>query len=141
MLHAWFRPRAVRRQEAALRQKAADVLTFVKLDHLRDEYAANLSGGQKKLLELARTMMSDARLILLDEPGAGVNPTLLRDLVHNIQHLREAGRTFLLIEHNIDLVMEICNPVIVMSNGSTLMEGTPTQVRRDPRVIEVYLGT
>jgi branched-chain amino acid transport system ATP-binding protein len=140
MFHAWFRPWAVRRQEALLRQQAADVLSFVKLDHLRDEYAANLSGGQKKLLELARTMMSDARLILLDEPGAGVNPTLLRDLVRNIQHLQQTGRTFLLIEHDIDLVMEICNPVIVMSNGSKLMEGTPTQVRYDPRVIEVYLG-
>jgi branched-chain amino acid transport system ATP-binding protein len=140
IVHAWFRPRAVRRQEELLRQQAADVLTFVKLDHLRDEYAANLSGGQKKLLELARTMMSDARLILLDEPGAGVNPTLLRDVVRNIQHLQQTGRTFLLIEHNIDLVMEVCNPVIVMSNGSMLMEGTPTQVRHDPRVIEVYLG-
>ncbi|NJR42834.1 MAG: hypothetical protein HC767_09400 [Akkermansiaceae bacterium] len=85
-------------------------------------------------------MMSDARLILLDEPGAGVNPTLMRDLVRNIQHLQETGRTFLLIEHDIDLVMEICNPVIVMSSGSRLMEGTPMEVRHDPRVIEVYLG-
>jgi branched-chain amino acid transport system ATP-binding protein len=138
--HAWFRPRAVRRQEAALRQRAAEVLQFVKLDHLRDEYAANLSGGQKKLLELARTMMSEARLILLDEPGAGVNPTLMRDLVAYIQHLQQSGRTFLLIEHDMNLVMEICNPVIVMSGGRKLMEGTPTAVRQDPRVIEVYLG-
>jgi branched-chain amino acid transport system ATP-binding protein len=140
IFHAWFRPWAVRRQEASLRQQAADVLQFVKLDHLRDEHAANLSGGQKKLLELARVMMSEARLILLDEPGAGVNPTLMRDLVAYIQHLQQRGRTFLLIEHDMDLVMEICNPVIVMSSGRKLMEGTPVAVRHDPRVIEVYLG-
>jgi branched-chain amino acid transport system ATP-binding protein len=140
IFHAWFRPRLVRQQEQQLRQRAEEILKFVKLDHLRDEYAANLSGGQKKLLELARTMMSDAKLILLDEPGAGVNPTLMRDLVGYIQHLQELGRTFLLIEHDMDLVMEICNPVIVMSNGRKLMEGTPTEVRHDPRVIEVYLG-
>jgi branched-chain amino acid transport system ATP-binding protein len=140
MFYAWFRPRLVRQQEQALRQRATEVLQFVKLDHLQDEYAANLSGGQKKLLELARTMMSDARLILLDEPGAGVNPTLLRDLVGYIQRLQEMGRTFLLIEHNMDLVMEICHSVIVMSNGRKLTEGTPWEVRHDPRVIEVYLG-
>ncbi|GIX45948.1 MAG: ABC transporter ATP-binding protein [Candidatus Tectimicrobiota bacterium] len=140
LFDAWFRPRRVRRQEEAIRRQAEEVLKFVKLDHLRDAYAANLSGGQKKLLELARTMMSEARLILLDEPGAGVNPTLMRDLVGYIQHLREMGRTFLLIEHDMDLVMEICNPVIVMSNGRLLMEGTPEEVRRDPRVLEVYLG-
>jgi branched-chain amino acid transport system ATP-binding protein len=140
IFYAWFRPWAVRRQEAALRQQAAEVLQFVKLDHLRDEYAATLSGGQKKLLELARVMISEARLILLDEPGAGVNPTLMRDLVAYIQHLQQRGRTFLLIEHDMDLVMEICNPVIVMSGGRKLMEGTPAAVRHDPRVIEVYLG-
>jgi len=140
LLQAWFRPRLVQQQEAALRQRAVEVLKFVQLDHLRDEYAANLSGGQKKLLELARTMMSEARLILLDEPGAGVNPTLMRDLVGYIQRLQELGRTFLLIEHDMDLVMEICNPVIVLSNGRKLIEGTPLEVRHDPRVIEVYLG-
>ncbi len=140
ILNAWFRPRLVRREDAALHQRADDVLKFVKLDPLRDTLAAHLSGGQKKLLELARTMMSDARLILLDEPGAGVNPTLMRDLVGYIQHMQQMGRTFLLIEHDMDLVMEICDPVIVMSNGRKLTEGTPQDVRYDPRVIEVYLG-
>lgn len=138
--NAWLRPRLVRHQERQLRDRAEDVLRFVKLEHLRHEHAGNLSGGQKKLLELARTMMSDAKLVLLDEPGAGVNPTLMRDLVGYIQHMRANGRTFLLIEHNMDLVMEICDPVIVMSNGRQLMAGPPHEVRHDPRVIEVYLG-
>ena len=138
--NAWFHPRQVYAQEQALRERAEEVLQRVKLHYLRHEYAGNLSGGQKKLLELARTMMSDATCILLDEPGAGVNPTLMQELVGHIQHLQGLGRTFLLIEHDMDLVMEICNPVIVMSHGRTLMEGTPRQVRNDPRVIEAYLG-
>jgi branched-chain amino acid transport system ATP-binding protein len=141
LVNAWLRPDLVRHQEQQLREQAEEVLRFVKLDHLRHEYAGDLSGGQKKLLELARTMMTDARLVLLDEPGAGVNPTLMRDLVGYIQHMRDNGCTFLLIEHDMDLVMEICNPVIVMSNGRQLMEGPPQEVRHDPRVIEVYLGT
>ena len=138
--NAWLRPRLVDAQEQAWRERAEEILQRVKLHYLRHEYAGNLSGGQKKLLELARTMMSDATCILLDEPGAGVNPTLMQELVGHIQHLQGLGRTFLLIEHDMDLVMEICNPVIVMSHGRTLMEGTPRQVRNDPRVIEVYLG-
>lgn len=140
LYHAWFRPRLVQQQEQALRERAEEILQLVKLHYLRHEYAGNLSGGQKKLLELARTMMSDARLILLDEPGAGVNPTLMQDLVRQIQGLQEQGRTFLLIEHDMDLVMEMCNPVIVMNQGRPLMEGTPLQVRSDPRVIAAYLG-
>jgi branched-chain amino acid transport system ATP-binding protein len=138
--NAWLRPRLVRQQEASLRQRAEEVLRAVGLYRLRDQYAANLSGGQKKILELARIMMTNAILVLLDEPGAGVNPTLMQDLMQYIQEMQEQGRTFLLIEHDMDLVMEICDPVIVMSNGRKLMEGTPQEVRHDPRVIEVYLG-
>jgi branched-chain amino acid transport system ATP-binding protein len=138
--YAWLQPRQVYAQEQAFRERAEEILQRVKLHYLRHEYAGNLSGGQKKLLELARTMMSDATCILLDEPGAGVNPTLMQELVGHIQHLQALGRTFLLIEHDMDLVMEICNPVIVMHHGRTLMEGTPWQVRNDPRVIEAYLG-
>jgi branched-chain amino acid transport system ATP-binding protein len=138
--NAWLRPRQVYAQEQALRARAEEILQRVKLHYLRHEYAGNLSGGQKKLLELARTMMANATCILLDEPGAGVNPTLMQELVGHIQYLQSLGRTFLLIEHDMDLVMEICNPVIVMSHGRTLMEGTPWQVRHDPRVIEAYLG-
>lgn len=139
--NAWFRPGAVRRQEQAIRDKAREVLEFVNLAPLEHDYAANLSGGQKKLLELARTLMADPDLVLLDEPGAGVNRTLMKRLSENIEFLRrERGITFLLIEHDMDLVMSLCNPVIVMSEGRKLMEGPPDAVRTDPRVLEAYLG-
>jgi branched-chain amino acid transport system ATP-binding protein len=124
-----FLPFRVRRQERELRDKALGVLEFVDLWHLRDEYAANLSSGQKKLLELARTLMSDPDLILLDEPGAGVNPTLMKRLVANIEVLCfEKGITFFLIEHDMDLVTRLCNPIIVMSNGEKIAEGHPDEV-------------
>ncbi|MFQ6118161.1 MAG: ABC transporter ATP-binding protein [Candidatus Bipolaricaulia bacterium] len=136
-----LRPGTVRRQERAIHDKALEVLEFVELLVLKDEYAKNLSGGQKKLLELARTMMADPEMILLDEPGAGVNRTLLKRLVGYIERLcREREVTFLLIEHDMDLVMHLCNPVIVMSEGKKLMEGTPTEVQQDKRVLEAYLG-
>ena len=137
----WLRPRAVRAQEEQLQRKALEVLEQVQLAHLRDEYAGNLSGGQKKLLELARVMMADPELVLLDEPGAGVNPTLIRQLVEVIRRLREQrGVTFLVIEHDMGLVMSLCDPIIVMSEGALLMEGPPEVVRTDPRVLEAYLG-
>lgn len=139
--NAWLRPGEVRRQERENHDKALEVLDFVSLSHLEQEYAANLSGGQKKLLELARTLMADPDLVLLDEPGAGVNRTLMKRLTENIQTLcRERGITFLLIEHDMDMVMTLCNPVIVMSEGRKLMQGPPDVVRRDPRVLEAYLG-
>jgi branched-chain amino acid transport system ATP-binding protein len=135
-----FNPQ-VARQEAAIFEKAVQVLDFVDLLHLRDEYAANLSGGQKKLLELARTLMCDPRMILLDEPGAGVNRTLMRKLVEDIERLRqELGITFFVIEHDMDLVTRLCDRVIVMSEGSKLAEGTAEEVRSDERVLEAYLG-
>jgi branched-chain amino acid transport system ATP-binding protein len=137
----WFFPFRVARQEREYRDKALDILEFVDLWHLRDEYAGNLSSGQKKLLELARTLMADPEMILLDEPGAGVNPTLMRKLVHNIEQLcNEKGITFFLIEHDMDLVTRLCNPIIVMSNGEKLAEGPPEQVKSDERVLEAYLG-
>jgi branched-chain amino acid transport system ATP-binding protein len=139
--NTWFRPSLVRRQEADIRNKALEVLAFVELIELKDEYAGSLSGGQKKLLELARSMMADPKLVLLDEPGAGVNPTLLRKLMHNIKKLNsERQITFLLIEHDMDLVMNLCNPVIVMSEGRKLAEGTPEQIKSDEKVLEAYLG-
>lgn len=141
LLYPWFRPATVRKQEREIYEKAIEVLSFVNLIHLKDEYARNLSGGQKKLLELARAMMSDPEMILLDEPGAGVNPTLMKHLVDYIEKLcYEGGVTFLLIEHDMDLVMNLCTPVIVMSEGRKLMEGTPDEVRRDQRVLDAYLG-
>ena len=133
-------PTRVRAEEQRLRQRAHAMLASVDLADLAEAPAETLSGGQKKLLELARALMSDPRIILLDEPGAGVNPTLMRSLVETIQALRAAGRTFLLIEHDMDLVTELCNPVIVMAQGRKLMEGPFAEIRHDPRVLEAYLG-
>jgi branched-chain amino acid transport system ATP-binding protein len=142
LFYSWFLPGVVRRQEQEIREKALSVLEFVHLIHLKDEYAGNLSGGQKKLLELARTLMADPEMVLLDEPGAGVNPTLMKQLVANIEKLcYERDVTFLLIEHDMDLVMNLCNPVIVMSNGEKLAEGTPQEIQGDERVLEAYLGS
>ena len=137
-----FFPFRVARQEREIRDKALDILEFVDLWHLREEYAANLSSGQKKLLELARTLMADPEMILLDEPGAGVNPTLMRKLVHNIEQLCHGkGITFFLIEHDMDLVTRLCNPIIVMSSGEKLAEGPPEEVKSDERVLDAYLGS
>ena len=137
----WLRPRAVAADEARLKARALDALAFVQLDRLANEPAANLSGGQKKLLELGRVLMAEPTLVLLDEPGAGVNPTLMRRLAEDIDTLRrERGITFLLIEHDMDLVMSLCDPVVVMSEGKRLMEGAPDAVRNDPAVLEAYLG-
>jgi len=133
-------PARVRAHERRARERAHAILESVDLSHLAAARAETLSGGQKKLLELGRALMSDPRIVLLDEPGAGVNPTLMRSLVEAIQALRAAGRTFLLIEHDMDLVTELCDPVIVMAQGRTLVEGPFAAVRRDPRVLEAYLG-
>lgn len=139
--NTWFKPSSVKRQENEIKEKALEVLRFVELIDLKNEYAGSLSGGQKKLLELARSMMADPTLVLLDEPGAGVNPTLMKKLMANIQTLcAEQGITFFLIEHDMDLVMNLCDPVIVMSEGSKLAEGTAEAIKRDDRVLEAYLG-
>ncbi|MGD2098427.1 MAG: ABC transporter ATP-binding protein [Desulfobacterales bacterium] len=139
--NTWFRPSAIRHQEEELRDKALEVLEFVELIKLKNEYAGSLSGGQKKLLEIARSMMADPKLVLLDEPGAGVNPTLMQKLIANIRTLRdEKGITFFLIEHDMDLVMNLCEPVIVMSEGTKLCEGTAEEVQQDECVLEAYLG-
>ena len=131
---------SVAREERAIRARAREILEFMELAPLKDDRAETLSGGQKKLLELARVLMGDPQVILLDEPGAGVNPTLMRSLVARIRDLHARGVTFLLIEHDMDLVTELCDPVIVMAEGRKLCEGTFEQVRRDPRVLEAYLG-
>ena len=132
----WFH-----QQERELRARAREVLDFVSMSHVETEYAGNLSGGQKKLLELARTLMTEPRLVLLDEPAAGVNPTLMGRIRERIIQLnRERGITFLLIEHDMPLVMGLCNPVIVMNAGRKLAEGEPEAVRSDPLVLEAYLG-
>ncbi len=135
---AWGR---VRDQEKAIREKAEKVLDFLEITHLRDELAGNLSGGQKKLLELGRTMMTEPDVILLDEPGAGVNRTLLGKLSADIQRLnREHGYTFCVIEHDMDLIARLCDPIVVMAQGKVMVEGTMDQIRRDPEVLDAYLG-
>ena len=137
----WFAPASVRRDEAAVRARAEGVLAFLRLEHVAHELAGNLSGGQKKLLELGRTLMAEPRVVLLDEIGAGVNRTLLAELASDIERLnRERGLTFFLIEHDMDLIGRLCDAVIVMAEGRVLMQGTPEEVRRDERVLEAYLG-
>jgi branched-chain amino acid transport system ATP-binding protein len=141
LLPAWLAPRRVAREEAALRAKVDATLDFLSLGAVADERAGNLSGGQKKLLEIGRTMMTDARLVLLDEPGAGVNPTLLREIAAAIRRLnRERGYTFCIIEHNMDLIAELCDPVIVMAEGRVLAQGGLAELRADRAVVEAYLG-
>ncbi|MBW1698162.1 MAG: ABC transporter ATP-binding protein [Deltaproteobacteria bacterium] len=139
--NSWFRSAAVRRQELEIKEKALEVLEFVELIDLKDEYAGSLSGGQKKLLELARSMMAEPKMVLLDEPGAGINPTLMRKLMTKIEKLCEEEHiTFLLIEHDMELVMNLCNPIIVMSEGKKLAQGAPEEIKSDERVLEAYLG-
>jgi branched-chain amino acid transport system ATP-binding protein len=130
----------VLRQQKDILERAKEILEFVNLFALRNAYAMELSGGQKKLLELARVLMAEPRIILLDEPGAGVNPTLMNELLKRIQQLQEKGITFLLIEHDMDVILKLCEPVIVMTEGRKLTEGSFLDIRKDPRVLEAYLG-
>ena len=137
----WLSPARVRRREREVRERAEETLRFLTLWEVRDELAMRLSGGQKKLLELGRAMMAEPRLVLLDEPGAGVNPTLLLELREMIRDLnRRLGYTFVIIEHDMDLIAALCERVVVLAEGSVLTEGPMDAVRRDPRVIDAYLG-
>jgi len=139
VLHALW-PNTWRRRESELSERAYEILEFIDLAHLADEYGGSLSGGQRKLLELGRVLMLDPQMILLDEPTAGVNPTMRRTLIDRIQQLNRRGTTFLIIEHDIDMIMRICHKMIVMHYGKRLAEGDPEKVRKDPRVLEAYLG-
>ena len=141
LIYAWFNNSLVKQQEEKIRAKAIDVIEFLNLKHLTQELAGNLSGGQKKLLELGRTMMVDSKLVLLDEVGAGVNRTLLNEIVDAIRRLnKEKNYTFFVIEHDMDLIEKICDPVIVMAEGSVLFEGKFHEVKTSEEVIEAYLG-
>jgi branched-chain amino acid transport system ATP-binding protein len=138
---AWFGWGRVRAQERVLQQRARDVLDFLGMRHVEHVLAGHLSGGQKKLLELGRTMMTDARLVLLDEPGAGVNKTLLLDIATFIRRLNtERGYTICIIEHDMDLIAALCDPIVVMAEGRVLMEGSMAEVRAHPEVLDAYLG-
>ena len=141
LMTALLKPSLVKSEELVIKQKAQDVVDFLNLKHLSNELAGNLSGGQKKLLELGRTMMVDAKLVLLDEVGAGVNRTLLKDLGTAILKLnKQEGYTFCMIEHDMEFISRLCNPVIVMAEGSVLFEGTAEEAKKDEKVIESYLG-
>jgi branched-chain amino acid transport system ATP-binding protein len=140
ILPNWLTPGRVARAEAQARRRAMDLLDFVTLKKLANEPARVLSGGQRKLLELARVLMADPAIILLDEPAAGVNPSLLEVIIARIAELNRRRTTFLLIEHNMDLVARLCGRVLVLASGRLLTEGRPDAVSRDPRVIEAYLG-
>ena len=141
LIHAWFNNSLVKKQEEEIRAKAIDVIEFLNLKHLTQELAGNLSGGQKKLLELGRTMMVDSKLVLLDEVGAGVNRTLLNEIIDAIKRLnREMNYTFFVIEHDMDLIEKICDPVIVMAEGSVLFKGKFHEVKTSEEVIESYWG-
>ena len=142
LFNACFRRGAVAAEEKRLRDKADEVLEFLTISHLADQKAANISGGQKKLLELGRTMMVDAKIVFLDEVGAGVNRTLLNTIGDAIVRLnKERGYTFCVIEHDMDFIGRICGPVICMAEGKVLAQGTVNEVKNDERVIEAYLGT
>ena len=141
LFYALLSPGNVAAREKEVRERAIDVLDFLRLTHVIDELAGNLSGGQKKLLELGRAMMADPDIVLLDEPGAGVNPTLLGELAEMIERLnKERHYTFCIIEHNMDMIARLCDPVIVMVEGGVLMQGDMDTVRADPRVLDAYLG-
>lgn len=141
LVNTWFRPAQVESHDLGVHQKANDVIDFLKLGHVKNELAGNLSGGQKKLLELGRTMMVDAKVVLLDEVAAGVNRTLLQDLAGNIERMnRELGYTFFVIEHDMELIGRLCDPVIVMAAGQVIAQGPMSEIRQNPEIIEAYFG-
>ena len=141
LMNVLMSSKIIKSEEEEIKKIALGVAVFLNLKHLSNELAGNLSGGQKKLLELGRTMMVDANLVLLDEVGAGVNRTLLKDLGTAILRLnKERGYTFCMIEHDMDFISRMCDPVIVMSEGSVLFEGTSDEVKKNEKVIDSYLG-
>jgi branched-chain amino acid transport system ATP-binding protein len=139
-LWAGLIPPLWRRQEAATKARALELLERFKLDQKRDDYAGELSGGQRKLLEMARALMLDPAMVMLDEPMAGVNPALKQSLLEHVKGLRQSGMTVLFVEHDMDMVHEIADWVVVMAAGRVITEGTPDQISTDPRVIDAYLG-
>ena len=142
LLGAWFKREKVVRQEAEMRGKAEEVISFLNMGHLANELAGNLSGGQKKLLELGRTMMASPKVVILDEVGAGVNRTLLKEIGDAILSMnRERGFTFCMIEHDMDFISRLCDPVVVMAEGKILAQGSVEKIKANEDVIEAYLGT
>lgn len=138
--HVWLQPRKLIQEERQLKRKAMEILESVGLDKKAQDYAGSLSGGQRKLLEIARALMADPKLILLDEPAAGVNPTLINEICQYIVKLQEEGISFLIIEHNMDVIMSLCDRVWVLAEGKNLVDGTPEEIQKHPDVLKAYLG-
>ena len=142
LMNTWLKRKQIQEEEKTLQTKAEEVIDFLSISHLKNEQAGNLSGGQKKLLELARTMMVDAKVVLLDEVGAGVNRTLLNTIADAILRLnKERNYTFVVIEHDMNFIERLCDPVICMAEGRVLAEGTLAEIKANEQVIEAYLGS
>jgi branched-chain amino acid transport system ATP-binding protein len=139
-LPALLRTDAMRTREQEVRQRADELIEAFELDHLAEEYSGNLSGGQRKLLELARALMLDPELVLLDEPFAGVNPTLTRDIANRIRDLNDEGMTIVIIEHELETLTDLVDRLVVLQQGDLLVDGSPETVLADERVVEAYLG-
>jgi neutral amino acid transport system ATP-binding protein len=139
-LKVWFEPKKLRQEERDNKIKAIEILESVGLAAKKDDYAGALSGGQRKLLEMARTLMANPQLILLDEPAAGVNPALIDRICEHIVDWNRQGISFLIIEHNMDVIMSLCDRVWVLAEGTNLAEGTPSEIQNNDRVLEAYLG-
>lgn len=140
LLGSFLRPRLAARREARLKEKARELMAYFNLEKAAGDYAGSLSGGQRKLLEMARALMLDPKLVLLDEPMAGVNPALKGELLEYILDLRARGVTFLIVEHDINMIMQISDRILVMADGRIIARGLPHEVGRNPQVIEAYLG-
>ncbi len=141
LFSVWFKGKTVAEQQRQVRDKALEVLAFLNISHVKDTLAGRLSGGQKKLLELGRTMMTQSKLVLLDEPGAGVNPSLtlkIRDMIAKLRH--ERGYTFILIEHDMEMIDALCDTVFVMAEGTILTQGSMNDIRQNKQVLDAYLG-
>lgn len=140
LLKSFLAVQSVKQKEEEAREKAREILKFLGLQHLEFEYASNLSYGQQKLLEIGMALMSDPKILLLDEPTAAVNPVMINKIKDSVKELNMQGKTIVIIEHNVDVIMDICERVVVLDRGRKIAEGKPEQVRKDSRVIEAYFG-